>query len=48
MLEGSRLDDFGGNECVSKTKARVDVIKALGKQAVIYDRAMTRLSRGPA
>lgn len=47
VTEGSRPDDFGGNECVSKTKARVEVIKALGKQAVVYDRTLTRPEERP-
>lgn len=41
--EGDEPSDYGGNSIMTKKRARVEVIKALGKNAVIYDRAIKKL-----
>ena len=41
--EGSNPELFGGNDCMPKIKARLGVIRGLGKLAVKYDRAIQKM-----
>ncbi len=44
VQEEDSPSDFGGNKILSKQRARVEVIKALGQQAVRYDKTLRDLS----
>ena len=41
--EDSNPQLFGGNACITKSEARTGLIKALGRQAVKYDKAIQHL-----
>jgi len=41
--EGDKAADYGGNSIMTKHRARVEVIKALGQQAVRIDKTLQRI-----
>jgi hypothetical protein len=42
--EGDKAADYGGNSIMTKNRARVEVIKALGQQAVRIDKTLIKMA----